>query len=315
MNEPTAMSCPPTGRESDLANLAASVAQLSKNVSELARADAARKDLFEEFTPIAREIMAHLTTRLDDAERRGYFALGRAALEVVERVADHYGPDDVRLLGENVVAILDTVRRVTQPDILGVVRDVTEAVAGDTAPVGLYGMMKATRDDDVRHGFGVLVALLKQLGRSTRKLASPPPTRSLAAMLGPRRGAPRALPPAEPYHPAAPAKPPPIPARAVTGADACGILSNQPATARDEAWTHEGALAEAGRLGIALSDAHWALIDWARHEQSESGTSPNIRRLSVGTDVPIKELYALFPKAPAKTIAILAGIPKPAGCI
>jgi dissimilatory sulfite reductase related protein len=31
--------------------------------------------------------------------------------------------------------------------------------------------------------------------------------------------------------------------------------------------------------------------------------------------VPIKELYQLFPKGPAKKAAKIAGIPKPRGCI
>jgi TusE/DsrC/DsvC family sulfur relay protein len=295
--------------------LMAAVSRLEGDVATLVKAQAARDDLIREMTPVAKEVMAVLTNRLDAAERAGWFELGRALLGVADRVAGHYTPDDVRQLGENVVAILDTVKRLTQPDMLTVLRDVTDAVNGDTTPVGIYGMMKATRDDDVKRGFGVLVALLKQLGRSTAGIA-PSPKRSLSTMLAPRRSTPPALPAA-----AVEARPTPprVPVATVlrssppTGADACGISS--PKGVRDESWSHDWALAEAARQGLTLTDAHWALIDWARHEQGESGASPNIRRLSTATDVPIKEIYALFPKAPAKTIAILAGIPKPAGCI
>jgi sulfur relay (sulfurtransferase) DsrC/TusE family protein len=31
--------------------------------------------------------------------------------------------------------------------------------------------------------------------------------------------------------------------------------------------------------------------------------------------VATKDLYALFPKAPGRTIAKIAGLPKPAGCL
>lgn len=296
------------------AELMAAVSRLSDDVATLVKAQAAKDDLLREMTPVAKEVMAVLTNRLDEAERAGWFEFGRALLGVAERVAGHYSPDDVRQLGDNIVAILDTVKRLTQPDMLTVLRDVTDAVNGDTTPVGIYGMMKATRDDDVKRGFGVLVALLKQLGRSTAGLA-PSPKRSLATMLAPRRTppalpaaalAPRAAAPRDPVATVLRSSPP-------TGADACGISS--PKGVRDESWTHDWALAEATRQGLVLTDAHWALIDWARHEQGENGVSPNIRRLSTATDVPIKEIYALFPKAPAKSIAILAGIPKPAGCI
>ncbi|MBT9554849.1 MAG: TusE/DsrC/DsvC family sulfur relay protein [Myxococcales bacterium] len=296
------------------AELMAAVSRLSDDVATLVKAQAAKDDLLREMTPVAKEVMAVLTNRLDEAERAGWFEFGRALLGVAERVAGHYSPEDVRQLGDNIVAILDTVKRLTQPDMLTVLRDVTDAVNGDTTPVGIYGMMKATRDDDVKRGFGVLVALLKQLGRSTAGLA-PSPKRSLATMLAPRRTppalpaaalAPRAAAPRDPVATVLRSSPP-------TGADACGISS--PKGVRDESWTHDWALAEATRQGLVLTDAHWALIDWARHEQGENGVSPNIRRLSTATDVPIKEIYALFPKAPAKSIAILAGIPKPAGCI
>lgn len=318
MTTPLEMSVLPVDVETSgpsIAELTRAVTRLSDDVATLVKAQAAKEDLFREMTPVAKEVMAVLTSRLDEAERRGWFEFGRALLGVVERVAGHYSPEDVRQLGENIVAILDTVKRLTQPDMLTVLRDVTDAVNGDTTPVGIYGMMKATRDDDVKRGFGVLVALLKQLGRSTAGIA-PSPKRSLSTMLAPRRAA-TALPASSAS--STRAAPPPIPAATIvrssppTGADACGVSS--PKGTRDEAWSHDWALAEAAAQGLVLTDAHWALIDWARHEQGESGVSPNIRRLSTATDVPIKEIYALFPKAPAKTIATLAGIPKPAGCI
>ena len=45
------------------------------------------------------------------------------------------------------------------------------------------------------------------------------------------------------------------------------------------------------------------------------GTGPTVRVLGKTSGVPIKELYQLFPKGPAKLAAKIAGIPKPRGCI
>jgi tRNA 2-thiouridine synthesizing protein E len=47
----------------------------------------------------------------------------------------------------------------------------------------------------------------------------------------------------------------------------------------------------------------------------ENGAAPSIRRLGKASGVPIKELYELFPRGPAKLAAKIAGIPKPRGCI
>ena len=59
--------------------------------------------------------------------------------------------------------------------------------------------------------------------------------------------------------------------------------------------------------------------DWAagimRDAYAHTGSSPNVRLLGKASGVPVKELYALFPKGPAKLAARIAGVPKPRGCI
>ena len=47
----------------------------------------------------------------------------------------------------------------------------------------------------------------------------------------------------------------------------------------------------------------------------QDGRPGRLRRLTQGTELATKDLYALFPKAPARTVAKIAGIPKPVGCI
>lgn len=64
-----------------------------------------------------------------------------------------------------------------------------------------------------------------------------------------------------------------------------------------------------------MDEARWAVVRFARADFEATKTSPNIRRLTQGTNLATRDLYALFPKAPARTVAKIAGIPKPAGCI
>ena len=64
-----------------------------------------------------------------------------------------------------------------------------------------------------------------------------------------------------------------------------------------------------------MTDRHWLVIDCMRRSYAESGDSPSIRPLSKRSGVPVKELYQLFPKGPAKLAAAIAGVPKPRGCI
>ena len=82
------------------------------------------------------------------------------------------------------------------------------------------------------------------------------------------------------------------------------------------AWTEDWAEEVARANGIAeLTDRHWLVVRFMRDRFLATGTAPSIRSLGKESGVPVKELYALFPKGPAKLAAKIGGIPKPHGCI
>ena len=81
-------------------------------------------------------------------------------------------------------------------------------------------------------------------------------------------------------------------------------------------WNEDVAVELARREGIEpLTERHWEVIHFMRHEFEEKGSGPSVRMLGKTSGVSIKELYTLFPKGPAKLAAKIAGIPKPRGCI
>jgi tRNA 2-thiouridine synthesizing protein E len=81
-------------------------------------------------------------------------------------------------------------------------------------------------------------------------------------------------------------------------------------------WYEELAGAIAESEGVAeLTDRHWLVLNFMRRVFEETGDAPSIRRLTKESGVATKELYALFPKGPAKKAAKIAGLPKPTGCI
>jgi tRNA 2-thiouridine synthesizing protein E len=81
-------------------------------------------------------------------------------------------------------------------------------------------------------------------------------------------------------------------------------------------WTEAMVPELAADEGLAeLSEDHWRVIKFMRAEYLEKGTGPTVRLLAKTSGVPVRDLYLLFPKGPAKVAAKLAGIPKPRGCI
>jgi len=81
-------------------------------------------------------------------------------------------------------------------------------------------------------------------------------------------------------------------------------------------WNEQIAEAIAAQSGIVeVTDRHWVVVRFMRDRYLATGNAPSIRSLGKESGVPIKELYQLFPKGPAKLAAKIGGIPKPKGCI
>ena len=92
--------------------------------------------------------------------------------------------------------------------------------------------------------------------------------------------------------------------------DAEGFMTNA------EQWNEQIAQAIAAEHGIpALTERHWLVVRFMRDRFLATGAAPSIRALGKESGVPVKELYELFPKGPAKLAAKIGGIPKPKGCI
>ncbi len=81
-------------------------------------------------------------------------------------------------------------------------------------------------------------------------------------------------------------------------------------------WTKEMAEILARQEGIdVLTPEHWRIIDFCRTTGLASGKAPTLRQITVGTGISIKDLFALYPKGPAKKVAKIAGLGKPEGCV
>ena len=301
----------------------AQLGALSTQVAYLAERQRRVEELMGEVTPIAKAMMQAGGDVLGDMETKGWFTFGNEALKVLERVVESTSQDDIRQLGDNIVNILDTVRNLTQSDVLSLANEATDALheADEAEPMGVLGVMKASRDEDVQRGMAVAMGILRRVGRASRDAdaagdrrarSSRPRRHSAKVNRLTERTAPRRTPP-----PRAEAAPRAVTAPAASAISVPGYALTPDGFLADPAsWTPDFASGMAAAVGApALTDAHLSLIEAARADFMATGASPNIRRLTAVSGLTTREIYALFPKAPGKTTARVAGIPKPAGCI
>ncbi len=324
-------------RPEDLAALHARFDALSAQMSLLVERQRKTEEFLDEMSPILKAAVTSAAVRLDALEKKGYFAFGKELLGVGERVVEGFTPEDVRQLGGAVVSILETVRALTQPEVLRVASDASVVLqnAETAEPVGILGMVRATNDRDVQRGMAVMLELMRHVGRaasivSEKRAASPLAQKraKLDGMLGSKRS--RALGVERTAAPPAPIAPTPI-TSAAPPVSGCAVPTKGPApvaaTLDGVGFSADGHLADASQWtrdlgaklaelqGVAMTDAHWRLVDIARKDFEATKVSPNIRRLTQVGAMTTKEIYALFPKAPGRTLTKIAGLPKPAGCL
>lgn len=99
---------------------------------------------------------------LEEFEQRGYFEFAKAGLGVVDRVVTNFSKEDVEQLGDNVVLILETVKEMTQPEIMAVAYRMIEAIhrqqeqldaMADETP-SMWSLLRRMSDPEVRRGLG-----------------------------------------------------------------------------------------------------------------------------------------------------------------
>ena len=80
-------------------------------------------------------------------------------------------------------------------------------------------------------------------------------------------------------------------------------------------WDDELGAELASQIGVDLNEKAWDLIHFLRDDYKEQGATATTRRVNAVGGFPVKLQFELFPKKPAKKMAYIAGLPKPAGCV
>jgi uncharacterized protein YjgD (DUF1641 family) len=112
--------------------------------------------------------MAKLTEILAVAEDKGYFAFARQGGLIADRVVTEFSEDDVAALGDNVVTILNAVKEMTQPEVMGLVQrtalTVQDVEEEHLEPPSMFALLKSMRDPQTRRGLARVMSMLHTVG-------------------------------------------------------------------------------------------------------------------------------------------------------
>jgi uncharacterized protein YjgD (DUF1641 family) len=149
------------------------------DVAELARKLLRNTRRFSDATPLGKDVFVTVVEKLDELERMGAFDFAREALHIAEHVMEEFTPEDAQQLAHAITDILKTTRSLTQPDVLRMVNTSLEVVRDEQPePMGVWEMIKALNDPQLRQGLSLSIAMVKQfpaaLGQADAKPLTDP---------------------------------------------------------------------------------------------------------------------------------------------
>lgn len=160
------------GIELDIEEMKLLAFKLIKNAGNFTRV----LELFESATdflmdtgPIAREVTIDLIKKLHEFEQKGYFEFFKELYRVMDNIITSYSKEDVRMLADNVVTILDTLKNLTQPEMLKAMNNAVNIYKNlGTEEIEEYSLFRAFREmrsSEMKRGIGFIMTFLKNLSK------------------------------------------------------------------------------------------------------------------------------------------------------
>lgn len=136
-------------------------------------------ELAHEANSLSGAAMAKLTDVLQTAEEKGYFMFAQEGAAIADKVVTEFDRDDVHALGDNVVTILNAVKEMTQPEVMGLVKrtalSVQEAEDEHLPPPSVFALLKSMRDPQTRRGLARMLNMLHSIGYDDPNASKPNP--------------------------------------------------------------------------------------------------------------------------------------------
>lgn len=154
----------PTALQAQLARLSAQLEEVVVETRHARERWEVLDELVTDATPVMKQFMGSATDRLDALDLRRYGEFAGAGVGVVDRIVKAFGREDVDALGENVVLMLQVVREMTQPEILGLLRKTASWAHEHPAPAEpptLLSLAARLRKPEVRAGLDRVLSLLE----------------------------------------------------------------------------------------------------------------------------------------------------------
>lgn len=126
-------------------------------------------DLWRTIEPLMHNSVPQLIQFMDELEQKGVFDTYRAMIEIRAKVAETYGPENIRNMGDSFVFLVGMLEKLGDPKVRMMVEGAANAFAEldltEVEPKGLMGMAAGMGNKDAKRGLGIMLEMTKTLGK------------------------------------------------------------------------------------------------------------------------------------------------------
>jgi len=129
-------------------------------------------DFIKDAGPIANEVIIDFSKKLNEFEQKGYFDFIAELGNVMDNIVTHFSKEDVHDLAESIVTILDTVKTLTQPEVMKALNNgikvYTSLDIKDAPEYTIMKLLREMRQPEMKRTLGFLVTFLKNLSSENK---------------------------------------------------------------------------------------------------------------------------------------------------
>ncbi|MBC8376430.1 MAG: DUF1641 domain-containing protein [FCB group bacterium] len=159
----------PFVRTGDFLHLVKLILRNTNNITEVIGKLESALDFFEDFKPIGKELFGDTLDTLDKFDRAKYFEFASEAVHISDNVVEHFSGEDVKLLADNIVPILEALKSITQPEMMGSIKNAitifSKMNTEDIQEVSLWQAMKELNTPEMKRGLGFIIAFMKNMSK------------------------------------------------------------------------------------------------------------------------------------------------------
>lgn len=147
----------------DMTRLIKRLMRNTRNIEQMLDQVETLADLSKEVAPLSRDMFISMMTQLDEMERKGYFAFLQGGMRIMDEIVTNFTEEDVQQLGENIVLILQTLKQMTQPEIMLMLSTTASVMREEDVPqsVSMFSLVRQLNDPAVKRGLAKTLEVLK----------------------------------------------------------------------------------------------------------------------------------------------------------